>query len=129
MFKFHNSQAHMSPDRLRDRLKIARLYVELTRTICDLAFGAKDDGSGADVESLLVLLCIFVGDAEGRATTPTKVASHSGLSRQSVYRRLKLLERRGKIIKVGTNYRLTEGAVTPDSEGKIDRILNDFIRK
>lgn len=124
--KLHNPQAHASQSQLRQKLKISRVYVDLTREMMAMAFNGR---RGADLEALLVLLCIFIGEADGRKTTATNIALHSGLSRTSVYRRLEYLIKTGKAMRVGHNYCLAEGAVVVDERGMLPRILNNFWRR
>lgn len=124
--KLRYPQSHVSPAALRQKLRLSRIYVDLTRELMEMAFNGK---SGADIEALLVLLCVFVGDAEGRRNTATKIASHSGLARQSVYRRLNLLIDLGKVVKSGRNYYLAQGAAVADEKGRLSRILNNYWRK
>lgn len=119
-------QTHVSPSALRQKLKISQIYIDLTRELLGMAFPKRN---GSDLETLLVLLCVFVSEAEGRRTTATKIASQSGLARQSVYRRLDRLCTIGKILKVGRNYHLAPGAAIVDESGRLSRILNNFWRK
>lgn len=123
--KLHNPQAHASQSQLRQKLKLSRVYVDLTREMMTMAFNGR---KGADLEALLVLLCIFVGEADGRKTTASNLSAHSGLSRTSVYRRLEYLIRAGKILREGRNYCLAEGAVIVDTKGRLSRILNNYWR-
>jgi DNA-binding IclR family transcriptional regulator len=92
-----------------------------------MAFPAEEAVYGSDLETLLVLLCVFIGEAEGRPTTVTKIASHSGISRQSVYRKLDQLMELKKIERIGRNYHLAEGAVVVDKTGRLKRILREFV--
>lgn len=125
-FKFYNPQTHIPPARLREKLDAARMYVALTREGMDLAFPSQ---KRIDLEALMVLTCVFIGDAEGRPTTPTKLASHAGLPRASVYRQLEALIRLKKVVRVGPNYRLAPGAAAIDEDGKIGRILRNLPRR
>lgn len=119
-------QTHVSPAELRERLEVARMYVALTRELLGLAF---PNATRADMEALLVLICVFIGDAEDRSTTATKVASHSGLSRQAVYRRLERLRKLKKIVRIGSNYHIAPGSVAADEHGRIAKILGKFLNK
>ena len=123
--KLHQPQPHISPARLREKLDVARMYLALTREFLEKAF----PGGKGDMEALLVLICIFIGDAEGRSTTATKLASHSGLSRTAVYRRLEFLVRIKKIIRIGDSYHLATGALVADEQGKVSKIINKFLHK
>lgn len=123
--KLYNPQPHIPADSLQERLRLARFYVDITRTMYGMAFPKKK----ADLETLLTFICIFIGDAEGRPTTATKIASHSGLSRTTVYRRLHSLMRLKKIVRVGRNYHLAQGAVTPDKYGRLQKVLDSFVNR
>lgn len=124
--KLYHPQLHVPAERIREKLDMARMYVALTREMLEMAFPKRNR---VDLETLLVLLCVFIGDAEGRSTTATKLASHSGLPRSTVYRRLELLLKLKKVVRVARNYRLAEGAVTADEQGRLSRILDNYLHK
>lgn len=119
-------QSHVTSAQLQERLEVARMYVALTREMLEIAFPGN---SRADLETLLVLICVFIGDAEGRSTTATKVASHSGLSRTAVYRRLDLLQKLKKIVRTGDTYHIAAGALSADANGRLARIFRKFLNK
>jgi len=123
--KLNQPQPHISPAHLKKKLNVARIYLALTREFLERAFPSGKE----DLEALLVLICIFIGDAEGRSTTATKLASHSGLSRTAVYRRLEFLVRIKKIIRIGDSYHLATGALVADEQGKVSKIINKFLHK
>ena len=125
--KFYHPQSHVPPERLRERLKLARLYVLLTQTFYEMAFPKRARNFGANTELLLVFICVFIGDAEGRPTTVTKLASHAGLPRATVYRRLEQLCALKKIVKVKRSYHLAPGAASPDDRGRFSRILESLL--
>lgn len=127
--KFHYPQTHTPADKLKERLKLARLYVALTHAYFDLFYPRRSKKFSADLETLLVQVCIFIADAEGRPTSVTKIASHARLSRATVYRRLEQLCEFGTIVKKGRSYYFAENAVAGDETGKIDRILRNFLAK
>jgi hypothetical protein len=79
MPKLHNRQSLVTNGKLRERLGIAMAYVELTRVMCEMGFGGE-----IHMETLLTALCVFIGEAEGRPTTATKIAQHSGLPRATI---------------------------------------------
>jgi hypothetical protein len=121
MPKLHNRQSLVTNGKLRERLGIAMAYVELTRVMCDLGFGGE-----IHMETLLTALCVFIGEAEGRPTTATKIAQHSGLPRATIYRRLGELMKLKKVVRVGRNYCLAENAITPDRNNRLSRILDNL---
>jgi hypothetical protein len=126
--KLRFEQTHVPAERLRERLRLARLYILLTRTFHEMAFPHTAKSYGSNIEALLVLVCVFIGDAEGRPTTVTKIASHAGLPRATVYRRLEQLCAIKKITRVGRSYYLASGAAHPDDHGRLSKILEGFLR-
>ncbi len=120
-------QDHVPPERMHERLKFAKLYILMTHTFNDMAFPDKTGDYGASLEALLVWLCVFIGDAEGRPTTPTKIATHAGMPRASVYRHLGQLQKLRKIVKVGRSYHIAPGSASPDDRGRIAKILASFL--
>jgi hypothetical protein len=125
--KFHYPQTDTPAEQLKERLKLARLYVALTHAYFDLFYPKRS--KTLDLEMLLVQVCVFIADAEGGSTSVTKIASHSRLSRATVYRRLEQLCKLGKIVKKGRSYYFASNAVALDNYGKLDRILRTFLAK
>ena len=121
--KLYNPQPHVPPGVMREKLDLAEMYVALTRAMMDMSV------PNSDLETMLVLLIVFIGDAEGRTTTATKIAAHSRIPRSNVYRRLNELINLKKIVRVGRNYRLAEGAATVDEHKRLMRILDKFCQK
>lgn len=113
---------------MAERLNIVRLYVSLTRASYELAFPQRKP-FGADLDTLIVLMGVFLGDAEGRPTTVTKIASYCGLPRATVYRRLEVLIKLKKVERAGHRYYFAEGAVTPDKHRKLERIIDEYCSK
>lgn len=124
--KLRYPQPQVPPGRLREKLNLSRMYVSLTRELYEMAFPKRSRGFGSDVETLLVLLCVFIGEADGRPTTPTKLALHSGLSRPTVYRRLDQLMQLKKVVRIGHSYHIAEGAAAFDKNGRLAKILDNF---
>jgi IclR helix-turn-helix domain len=122
-------QSRVTAEQIRERLKVVRLYLALTRTIHELAFPKTADSFGAEIETLLVTVCVFIGDAEGRPMTASKIAIQAGLPRASVYRRLERLTKLKKIVRVGRTYHFAENALTPDENGRLRKILAKFVDK
>jgi CRP-like cAMP-binding protein len=126
--KFRNQQSRLSSAELRERLKFARMYLAITHEIRRRIFDNCKRGniSGVEMEAILVLVAVFIGDADGRPTNASKIAAYSGLPRSTVYRRLEQLVRLGKVDRVGRRYYLARDAVTSDSNGRLSRIFRDF---
>lgn len=126
--KLRNPQPHMPPAHLAERFRLVQMYVSLTRASYELAFPTRKD-FGANLESMLVLMGVFLGDAEGRPTSVTKISTYCGVPRASVYRRLEELIKLKKVERLGRRYFLAEGAVTPDRQQKLTRIVEFYCRK
>lgn len=122
-------QSRFSTEQICERLKMARLYLALTRAISELVFPQTASSFGAEIETLLVMLCVFIGDAEGQPMNASKIATQAGLPRASVYRRLERLTRLKKVVRVGRNYHCAENALTPDENGRLRKILARFAEK
>lgn len=105
---------------------LGQLYVELTHTMHSMAF-PQNDGVQGNLEALLVLVCVFVSDAEGRPASVSKIAAHAMMPRATVYRKLDYLMKIGKIVKVGRSYCYAPNAITPDIHGKLGTILDRFV--
>lgn len=113
-------------DTIQERLDLCRWYLALTRTMHDLTFPKKRGGYGSDMELMLVLMCIFIGDAEGRPTSATKISNHCGLSRTTVYRCPEKLIALKKVARDGRNYFLAPGAAAIDAKNALPAILAKF---
>lgn len=106
---------------------MARAYVTLTRVLHELLLTETAEHFGAENETLLVLLAVFIGDAENRPMSAPKIAGYVGLPRASVYRRIKLLVDEKRIERVGQHYRLTPGSMRGDPTGRIRQIMAKFV--
>lgn len=124
--KLHYPQRHVGADTIKQRLELSRWYVALTRIMCDLTFPDDPSGFGSNVELLLVLMGVFIGDAEGRPTTATKISSYCGIPRATVYRRLDRLIQLKKVARDGQSYHLAPGASVIDRNGQLPKILRKF---
>jgi hypothetical protein len=108
------------------RLDLARLYVDLTHVMHQVAFPGRPN-SGSDLELLMVLLCVFIGDAEGRQTTVSKIAAHAGMPRPNVYRRLEELCEEKWIVRTGRTYHIAQGAARDDP--RLDSMIAKYLEK
>jgi hypothetical protein len=123
--KMRHEQAHLAIETLEDRLELCKWYLVLTRTLHELTF--PNLGSfGSNVELMLVMMGVFIGDAEGRPTTATKIANHCGMSRQAVYRRLEQLTDMKKVIREGKNYYIAPGVAPLDVDNRLPQVLEKF---
>jgi hypothetical protein len=117
-------QSHIPPERLSERLFLSQLYLLLTTAFFDVALPRKIRHVGIDITTLLVLICVFIGDAEGKPATATKIASHCGLPRPTVYRRLEQLLKLKKITRIGRNYFVAPEGASPDDRGRLASIIH-----
>lgn|GEM_PF-3743786 len=124
--KLRHDQSHVPDETLQQRLELCRWYLALTRTIHELTFPQDEGGFGSNLELMLVLMGVFIGDAEGRPTTATKIAVHCGLSRQTVYRRLEELIALGKVTRERRSYFVAPGAAPLDPQNLLPAILDKF---
>ncbi|MCA6114283.1 helix-turn-helix domain-containing protein [Bradyrhizobium sp. WSM 1738] len=114
------NKQRMTEAQLRERLFLARAYIDLTKLMCGRMFPHL---TNANLEALIAVMCVFVGEAEGRPPTVTKIAQHSGLTRQTVYRRLEYLIELGRVVRVGKRYYMAENAMEPDPHNRLMKIL------
>lgn len=119
-------QTRVAQEEIPGRLQMVRAYIALTRIMHGMAFPDAKKGFGGDLETLLVLMCVFVGDADGRPMSASKIANYSGLTRATVYRRLECLMAIGKIVRVNNVYYCAKDVVTPDIDGKLAKTLANF---
>lgn len=124
--KLRHPQVHIEPEVIEQRVDLCRWYLTLTRTMFELAFPPDCGGFGSNMELMLVLMGVFVGDAEGRPPTATKIAGHCGLSRPTVYRRLEQLMKLRKVERSGHNYFVAPGVSPSDPMGLLPRVLEKF---
>jgi hypothetical protein len=111
---------------MQERLELSRWYLALTRTMHELSFPGEPGGFGSNLEMMLVFMGVFIGDAEERPTTATKIANHCGLSRTTVYRRLEQLIARKKVVRDGRCYFIAPGAAPIDAEDLLPKVLDKF---
>lgn len=84
------------PSRIRlvkHRLVLARLVTRMLREISAAYVGTDSYGSRAD--ETLLLIAIFIGQAEQRPMTAAKLAEYAGIPRPTVIRKLRDLEKDG----------------------------------
>lgn len=124
--KLRHDQSPVTDETLQERLDLCRWYLALTRTVHELAFPRAKGGFGSNTELLLVFMGVFIGDAEGRPTTATKIANHCGLSRATVYRRLEQLMTLKKVTREGRSYFVAPGAAPIDTQNTLPAILDKF---
>lgn len=119
-------QAGVPEEAIPERLKLVRGYIRLTRSMHEMAFPTSKKGWGSDFEMLVVLMCVFVGDASGRPMSATRIGIYAGLSRTTVYRRLETLLEIGKIVRVGRLYYYAPNAISVDNFNKFPKIFDGF---
>lgn len=124
--KLRHTQTHVPVETIEERLELCRWYLSLTRTMHELSFPEEKGGFGSNLEMMLVFIGVFIGDAEGKPTTPTKIANHCGLSRSTVYRRLGQLCDLNKVVREGKSYFIAPGAAPLDAENLLPKVLEKF---
>jgi hypothetical protein len=124
--KLRHAQTHVPVETMEERLELGRWYLLLTRTMHELSFPEDRAGWGSNLELLLVFIGVFIGDAEGRPTTATKIANYCGLSRSTVYRQLNDLIAKKKVVREGRGYFIAPGAAPVDAEGLLPKVLEKF---
>lgn len=109
-------------------VRAAKLYIGMTTVLLKLAQKPPIElipSFGAMLESFPVYLSIFVGDAEGRPMTVTKIANYTEMPRSSIYRVLERLLVNGRVKKDGRFYRVGDVRFTlSDIE-----MVRDLIKK
>lgn len=83
--------------RRQQRLVVARAMLEIMRQLSMNYLGAERFGGRAD--EAVLLLAIFVGQAEGRPMGASKLAEFAGLARPTVVRKLRELEADGSVMR------------------------------
>ncbi len=80
------------------RVSVARLHLDLARTMARLYLGTELYGTHSDE----VILCcaILIGQTERRPMTAAKLADYAGMPRPTVVRKLRALESRGMVVMV-----------------------------
>ena len=80
-----------------EKLVISRLALDLLRLNYQTIFGVETFGSRA--ADGLLLTAVFVGQAEGRPMTASKIAVYAGVPRPSAIRRLDAMGRDGLVLR------------------------------
>lgn len=117
----------MPPESIGYGLRMGRAYVDLTRALHGILLPDTAHHFGAENETLLVLIAVYIGDAENRPMSASKIAGYVGLPRASVYRRIDRLTKEGRIERCGRNYRLVPGTMRGDPSGQLRRIMARFV--
>lgn len=89
-----------------DRLRPARLLLELARIFNEATYG--DSPLGTSLDGLFVLSCVLIGHAENRVMNVSKLAHYLGMTRQTVTRRLNELLKIGIVERTGQYYYISE---------------------
>lgn len=100
--------------RRQERLRNARLLLDLARVFSDGIYG--EQRLGASLDGVFVMACVAIGHAENRLMTISKLALYLGMTRQTVMRRLNELIQIGAVERAGQYY-----YVAPQLTERIDR--------
>ena len=107
-------QLRVDADTARERFNVAKSYVNLTRALVEVAFPDIDHSAHSDLDTLLVLLSVLIGDGDGRPMSATKIAQFTAIPRPTVHRKLESLLSAQKIVRRGTVYHYAPAAMKPD---------------
>lgn len=107
--------------------QVANLWIELTRHLHKAVAPEVQYQFGSRTSLLLVWVAVYLGTAEGKLMTASKLATFVGMPRTTVIRRLARLRRAGAIEKVGGKYRtLTkrmDGLARSDQMATLTRLV------
>lgn len=84
------------------------------------------DHFGRDVDLLVVMLAVLIGDFEERPLSETKIAHYTGIARGTVQRKLATLIRRGVIERHGLVFQLSQK--TKQTTHHVDRVREALLR-
>ena len=97
----------------RLRLPVVRLLLKMVRLVSKTYFD--NDLAAANAEELVLCCAVFVGHAEGRPMSATKLADYAGIPRSTTVRKLRALTERGLVeLDSGGLYRLSLDIVNSD---------------
>lgn len=88
----------------KQRLIVAKYILEALREVSEIHFGTGKLASRAD--EVLICTAIFIGQAEGRPLTVSKLADYIGMPRPTAIRKVASLVRRGIVTEVPETKRL-----------------------
>lgn len=79
--------------RAKERIVLSRLTLKLTQLV-DVSF-TKTGKFGSSADDVMLLLAVFIGQAEARPMTPGKLAEYVGIPRATVIRKTRLMQQNG----------------------------------
>ena len=112
----------------RQRLVLYRLMIDLMRTMYG-TYAPAGERFGTRLETVLIGLCVAIGDIEGKPFCVAKIAAYMHMPRTTVIRRLDQLQSWGLIGRQGRYYYVQETALNSvngmRSYEDVRRILNE----
>ncbi|WP_168195394.1 helix-turn-helix domain-containing protein [Bradyrhizobium sp. NAS80.1] len=92
----------MSNRHARERAIVAAAMLDVIRELGEAYLRTARFGTHAD--EIALLMAVFIGTAEARPMTASKIAEHAGVPRPSAVRKLDRLAKRGVVEKIGRRY-------------------------
>lgn len=102
---------------------LARLWIELTRELSRAGSPESHAQFGTRAGDLLLRAAIYVGTVEGRPLTAAKLATYVGMSRPTVVRHLRALERGGMVVRNGRTWSTTKKLVERRRQQEFSQII------
>ena len=116
----------------RQRLVLYRLMIDLMRTMYG-TYAPAGERFGTRLETVLIGLCVAIGDIDGKPFSVAKIASYMRVPRTTVIRRLARLQSWGLIDRRGRYYHLHEKTLNSligmRSYQQVRRILSEATKE
>jgi hypothetical protein len=91
----------------QQRLTLCRLMIDIMRTVHG-AYAPAEQTFGGKMETWFIGLCVAIGDIEGKPFSASKIAAYMRMPRETVRRKLDLLQRWSLVERRGQHYFLHE---------------------
>lgn len=117
-------QRRVSGEMAAYKLQVAKSYLDLTRAMVACFLPGSPHELGPNIESIIILLAVLIGDGEGRPMNATKLAHFTSISRPTVHRRLKNLLKQGKVMRRGDDYYFADDGMNPDLDPDIAKAIS-----
>ena len=116
----------------RQRLVLYRLMIDLMRTMYG-TYAPAGERIGTRLETVLIGLCVAIGDIDGKPFCVAKIAAYMRVPRTTVIRRLDRLQHWGLIGRQGRYYYVQETALNSligmRSYQQVRRILSEATKE
>lgn len=105
-----------------DRLAIAHMLVEVAKSYHSIIY--PEGNFAANIDGVFISACVFIGDAEHKPMSATKIAHYLGMPRTTVLRKLKDLEARDVIRRHGNVYLISPSrSDKPPVQSKVEKAV------